>query len=128
MFAKQLILGTSVLISFIFVLRIVLVPKLVISVILSSIYFILALYSVFSTTSFFTTLVSLLESAATGATLLISNLPTLLFKLLELFGKAFNLLISNSWTSVFKLAKFDFSAKLEVSYAKYFLCLFLLHN
>ena len=94
--AKPLILGTSVLTSFIFVLRIVLVPKLVISVILSSIYFILALYSVFSTTSFFTTLVSLLESTATGAILLISNLSTLLFKLLELFGKAFKLLISNS--------------------------------
>ena len=49
-FAKPLILGTSVLTSFVFVLRIVLVAKLVISGILSSISFILALYSVFLTT------------------------------------------------------------------------------
>ena len=50
-------------------------------------------YSVFLTTSFFTTLLSLLKSAGTGAYLSISNLST----------------------SVFKLAKFDFSAKLLTS-------------
>ena len=99
--AKPLILGISVLTSFIFVLKIVLVAKLVISGILSSIFFILALYSVFLTTSFFTTLLSLLKSTGTGASLSISNLPTLLFTLLKLVGKLFNLLRSNLSTSVF---------------------------
>ena len=42
--AKPLILGISILASFIFILRIVLVAKLLISGILSSIFFILALY------------------------------------------------------------------------------------
>ena len=63
--------------------------KLVISGILSSIFFILALYSVFLTTSFLTTLVCLLKSAGTGSNLSMSNLFTLLFKLLKLFGKLF---------------------------------------
>ena len=44
---KLLILGIYFLISFIFVLRLMLVAKLPISGILSSIFFILALYSVF---------------------------------------------------------------------------------
>ena len=48
-------------------------------------------YTVFLTTSFFTTSLSLLKSTGTGANLSISNL------------------------SIFKLAKFDFNAKLEVS-------------
>ena len=47
-------------------------------------------YSVFLTTSFFTTLLSLTKSLGTGVNLSMSNLST----------------------SVFKLAKFDFSAKL----------------
>ena len=50
-------------------------------------------YSVFLTTSFFTTSLSLLKSTGTGANLSISNLST----------------------SVFKLAKLDFSAKLLTS-------------
>ena len=48
------------------------------------------LYSVFLTTSFFTTSLSLLKSTGTGANLSISSLSTL----------------------AFKQAKFDFSAKL----------------
>ena len=51
------------------------------------------LYSVFSTTSFFTTSDNLLKSRRTSTSLSISNLST----------------------SVFKLAKFDFSAKLLAS-------------
>ena len=111
---KALILGISALTSFIFVLRIVLVVKLLISRILSWIFLILALYSVFLTNSFFTALLSLLKPTGTGANLLISSLSTLFFKLLKLVGIFFNLSISNLSTSIFKLAKFDFSAKLEV--------------
>ena len=126
--AKLLILGIAVLTSFIFVLRTVLVAKLVISGILFSIYFILALCSVFLTTSFLTTLLNLLKPTGAGPNLSISNLSTLNFKLLKLFGKLFNLLISNLSTSVFELAKFDFNAKLEVSTCEMFLVSFLLHN
>ena len=50
-------------------------------------------YTVFLRTLFFTTSLSLLKSTGTGTNLSISSLST----------------------SVFKLAKFDFSAKLEVS-------------
>ena len=50
-------------------------------------------YTVFLTTSFFTTSLSLLKSTGTRTNFSISSLST----------------------SVFKLAKFDFSAKLEVS-------------
>ena len=107
--AKPLILVISALTSFIFVLRTVLVVKLVISGILSLIFFTLALYSVFLTTSFSTTLLSLLKSTGTSANLSISNISTLLFKLLKLLGKLFNLSRSNLSTSVFKLPKFDFS-------------------
>ena len=56
-------------------------------------------YTVFLTTSFFTTSLSLFKSAGTAASLSISNLSTL----------------------VFKLAKFDFNAKLEVSICAIFL-------
>ena len=73
--AKPLIPGTSALTSFIFVLRMVLVAKIVISSILSSISLILSLYSVFLTTSFFTTLLSLLKSTGTGANLSAFNYP-----------------------------------------------------
>ena len=54
-------------------------------------------YTVFLTTSFFTTSLNLLKSTGTGTNLSISNLST----------------------SVFKLAKFDFNAKLEVSILLY---------
>ena len=50
-------------------------------------------YTVFLTTSFFTTLLNLLKSVGTGSNFSMSNLSA----------------------SVFKLAKFVFSAKLEVS-------------
>ena len=93
--AKPVILGISFLTSFVFVLRIVLVAKLLISGILSSIHFILALYSVFLTTSFLTTSLNLLKSTGAGNNLSISNLSTLDFKLIKLFGKFFNLSISN---------------------------------
>ena len=98
--AKPVMLGISVLNSLIFVLRIVLVAKLVISGTLSSIFFILGLYSAFLMALFFTTLVSLLKSAGTDSILPISNLCTLLFKLLKLFGKLFNLSIPKLSTSV----------------------------
>ena len=65
------------------------------------------LYSVFLTTSFFTTSLSLLKSTGTDANLSISSLST----------------------SVFKLAKFDFSAKLLTSTCDiFFLNQGLLHN
>ena len=54
--AKLVMLSTSPLTSFILALRVVLVANFVISGILSSIFFILALYSVFLTISFFTKL------------------------------------------------------------------------
>ena len=52
--ARLVILGISPLTSFILALRVVLVAKLVMSVTLSSILFLLALYTYFLTTSFFT--------------------------------------------------------------------------
>ena len=64
------------------------------------------LYTVFLTTLFFTTSLTLLKSTGTGA-----NLP-----------------MSNLSTSVFRLAKFVFSAKLEVSTCVTFLDQFLLHS
>ena len=60
--AKLVLLGVSPLTSFILALRVVLVAKLEISSILSSIFFILALYKFFSATSFFITSLSLLKS------------------------------------------------------------------
>ena len=77
-------LGISPLTSFILALREALVAKLVISGILSSIFFILVLYTSFLTTSVFTTSLSLLKLTGTGANLSTSNLSTLLFKLLKL--------------------------------------------
>ena len=56
-------------------------------------------YTVFLTTSFFTTSLSLLKSSGTGANLSMSNLST----------------------SVFRLVKFYFSAKLELSACEIFL-------
>ena len=55
-------------------------------------------YTVFLTTLFFTTSLSLLKSTGTGANLSMSNLST----------------------SVFKLAKFVFSVKLELSICEIF--------
>ena len=83
--AKPVTVGIWFLISFIFVLRSVLLAKLLISDILSSMFFILALYSVFLTTSLFTTLLNLLKSTGTVTNLSISILSTLVFKLLKLF-------------------------------------------
>ena len=71
-----MILGILVLTSFIFALRIDLVAKLLISGVLSSIFFILALYSVFLTTSFLTTLLNFLKTTRTGTNLSKSNLST----------------------------------------------------
>ena len=75
--------------------------------ILSSIFFILALYTSFLTTSFFTTLLSLHKSTGTGTNLSTFNLSILLFKLLKLAGKFLKLLISNLSTFDFKLVNFD---------------------
>ena len=76
---------------FILALRVVLVAKLVISGILSSIFFILALYTSFLTTSFFTTSLSLLKSTGTGTNLSTSNLSALIYllKLFKLVGTFF---------------------------------------
>ena len=74
---KLVISGISPLTSLILALRVVLVAKLVISGILPLIFLILALCTSFLTTSFFTTLLSLLKSTGTGANLSIST--TLLF-------------------------------------------------
>ena len=74
--ANSVKLGISPLTSFILALREALASNLVISGILSSIFFILALYTSFLTTSFFTTLLSLLKSTGTGTNLSTSNLST----------------------------------------------------
>ena len=89
--------------------------------ILSSIFFILALNSVFLTISFLTTSLNLLKLVGTGANLSQSSLSYLVFNLLKLLGKLPNLSISNLSTLVFKLAKFVFSARLEVSTCVIFL-------
>ena len=85
-------LGVSALASFILTLRVVLVAKLVISGILSSIFFILALHSVFLTTSFFTKLLTLRKSVGVVSNFVIPNLYTLRFKLLKSVDTLFNLL------------------------------------
>ena len=108
--ARPVILGIYILTSLIFVLRLALVARLLISGILSSIFFIFALYSVFLMTSFSTTSLNVFKSVGTGANLSISNLSALVFNLLKLFFK-----LPNLSTSVFKLAKFVFNAKVEVS-------------
>ena len=66
--AKLVILGISFLTSFILKLRVVLVAMLIMSGILSSIFLILALYTSFLMTSFFTTSLSLFQSTETGPT------------------------------------------------------------
>ena len=107
--AKLVILGIWFFTSFILALRLVLVAKLVISGIQSLIFFLLALHTSFSTTSFFTTSLSLLKSRGKGNTLSTSNLSSLLFKLFKLVGTFFIYLsISNLSTLDFKLAKSTF--------------------
>ena len=70
----------------------------------------------FLTTSIFTTLVSLLKSTGTGASLSIFNLSALLFKLRRSSGTFFNLSTSDILsTPTFKLAKSNFAANLNVS-------------
>ena len=95
-------------------LRVVLVFKLVISGILSSISLILSLYTSFLRTSFFTTPLSLLKSTGAGTNLSSSNLSILLFKLFKPVGIFSNLSISSLSTSDIKLLKiFDvFNSKL----------------
>ena len=78
-------LGISPLTSFILAFSVVLVVKLVISGILSSIYLILTLYSVFLTTSCFTILLSLIKSTGVVSNFPISDISTLLFKLLSYY-------------------------------------------
>ena len=66
--ANFVILGPSPLTTFILALRVVLVDKLVISGILSTIFFTLALY-IFQRLDFFTASLSLLKSAGTSTNL-----------------------------------------------------------
>ena len=77
--------------------------------------FILALYTSFLTTSFFTTSLSLLKSIGAGANLATSNLSTLLFILLIGLSTFFNLSIYNLSTSDFQIAKSTFFEKDDVS-------------
>ena len=123
--AKLVMLVVLFLISYILALRVVLIAELVISGILSSGFLIFPLYTGFLTTSFFTTLHSLLKSAPTGINLSKSNLSALLFKLLKLF---FNLSISGLCTSDLKLAKSTFLANCDVTTPLQVLNPFLLHN
>ena len=82
-------------------LRVVLEAKLVISGILSSIFFTLALNISSLTTSFLTTSLSLLKSTETDTNLSTSNLSTLLLKLLKLVDTFYN-------SSRFNLSTLDF--------------------
>ena len=61
----------------------ILVAKLIMSGTSSSIFFILALYILFLTTSFFTASLNLIKSTGTGTNLSTSNLSNLLFKLFK---------------------------------------------
>ena len=79
--------------------------------ILFLIFFILALYAYFFTTSVFTASLGLLKSTVAGTNLSISSLSTLRFKLLKL---VYSLSISNLSTLEFKLAKSTFLAKDDV--------------
>ena len=81
--AKLVILGISPLSSFILALKLVLVAKLVISGISSSIFLILAFYTSFLTTSFFTTSLNSFKATGTGTNLSTSNLSSLFFKVLK---------------------------------------------
>ena len=83
---------------------------MLVMLVISSIFLILALYTSFLTTSCFTTSLSLLKSIETCTNLPTSNLSTLFFKLLKLVGSYFNLSISNLSTSDSILAKFRSSS------------------
>ena len=61
------------------------------------------LYTVFLTTSFFTTLLNLLKSAGIGTNLSMSNLSTSLFKLAKLF---FNAKLDVSTCEIFLISVF----------------------
>ena len=127
--AKLVILGISLLTSFILASRLVLVAKLVKLGILSSILFILALYTSFLTASFFTTLLSLLKSTGIVSNFPLFNLSTLFFKLFKLLGKFFNSSISNLPASYFKLDKLVVLAKDDVpTPVAFFINLFSLHD
>ena len=92
--AKLVILGVSLLTSFLLALRIVLLAKLVISGILSSIFLILALYTSFLTTSIFLHRLFYLKNGTTY-NLSTYNFSTSIFKLFKLVGTFFHLSISN---------------------------------
>ena len=92
-----------------------LVAKLAISGILSSIFLILASYTSFSTTLFFNTSLSLRKSTETGTNLSTCSLSTLFLKLFKVLTLFFNLSIPNLSTLDFKLAKSPFSANFDVS-------------
>ena len=126
--AELAMLGISPLTSSILALREALVAKLVITDVLSSIFFILVSYKSFLTTSLFTTSLYLLKPTGAGTNLSVSNLFTLIFKSVKLLGIFFNLSISTSPTSYSKLAKSVFLAKEDVSTHPHILNLFLLHN
>ena len=97
--------------SFILALRAVLVAKLVIQGILSSISLIITLYISSLITSDFTTSLNLLKSTENGNNLSTSSLSNLLYKLLKAVETFFSLSISNPSTSDFKLAEWIFLAK-----------------
>ena len=94
--------------------RVVLVAKLVTSGILSSVFLISALHTLFLTTSVFTKSLSLLKSTGTGTNLSTSSLSTLLSKFLELVATFFNLSISNLSISHFILGKSTFLANFDI--------------
>ena len=106
MLVKLVILGISFVTSFILALTVVLVAKLVISGILTSIFLILASYKSVLTTWGFTTSLNLLKLTEAGTNLSISNLSTL----------------------DFNLVKSVFLAKSELSASVAFFNLLLLHN
>ena len=116
--AKLVILSISTLNSFILASREWLVAKLVMPGILSSIFLILAYYTSFLTTSFFTTSRCLVKLTGTCINFPKFNLSTLHFK----FS------ISNLSRSDFKLAKSTFFAKDDVSAPIAFFKSVLLHH
>ena len=78
-------------------------------------FFLLALYTSFLRTSFFTTLLSLLKSTGVVSNFTISDLSNLPFKLLKLSELVFNLSLSILSISAFKLVKSNLAAHLYVS-------------
>ena len=76
---------------------------------------VLAFYTLFLTTAFFTTTLSLSKSTGTGTNLPTSNLSLLLLKLFKPVGTSSNLSMSNLSTTDFKLAKTTFLANFDAS-------------